>query len=299
MPAGIGELIGLDELNIANNQLTELPATILNLRLNAPRSEKSDHQAVRHFPNPWLACNVQPHPVSGRYLGPLIRQYTPAQNIPTLSSLCWMVVISPRQPDNVAPLVNYDFEMERGKGHPLNDPVALQSFCSHSDIATLQRVQQAARSSHTAAKLAASKPSSMGHGDFARFGGRQGFGRSQSVQQQSFVKPSIGHYPSRPFGSDKLGPAEDDDASLNPYFEPCPSPRHAEYDEHAEPHSRPTRRVFLHAAEERIEWREVLGLKEKLPIRWKGCSPGCLDFLEVDEDNDVDGFDLSDTEIDE
>jgi hypothetical protein len=40
-----------------------------------------------------------------------------------------------------------------------------------------------------------------------------------------------------------------------------------------------TRRLFLRAAEERLEWTTVCGQKD-LPVRWKGCSPGCLEFLE-------------------
>lgn len=46
--------------------------------------------------------------------------------------------------------------------------------------------------------------------------------------------------------------------------------------------------LFVHPAEERIEWREVFGIPD-LPVRWVGCSPGCLDFLEREEE---DGFEL-------
>lgn len=77
-----------------------------------------------------------------------------------------------------------------------------------------------------------------------------------------------------------------DDASTNMYYNPCPSPRHMEWnaDEGEEPLSR---RIFLHPAEERFEWREISGFKG-LPIRWLGCSPGCLSFLEVDEEDEED-----------
>lgn len=302
LPAAIGQLGNLEELNIANNQLSELPATVLDLKkLNGVRKDKSEAQAVRHFPNQWKPCTVGPHPVSGRYLGLLERHYPAQQKVPSLVNLCWMVAMSPRQPDQLAPLFHYDFVVERGKGHPLNDPIALQEFLSVSDIPTLRRVQQAVRSSHAAATAAVAKTSSLSqiaplHHQLGR---ATSFTRASSLKMQSlFVPPvSISHYPSVPFGSSAQ--QEDDDSSLNPFFEPCPSPRHSEYDDEAMPMLRPSRRVFLHAAEERLEWREVLGLNEKLPIRWKGCSPGCLDFLEKSEDADVDGFDLSDTEIDE
>ena len=83
-----------------------------------------------------------------------------------------------------------------------------------------------------------------------------------------------------------------DDASTNPYFSPCPSPRHLEFDPNSATSSeRPSRHLFLHPAEERIEWREVCQNRD-LPIQWLGCSPGCLAFLEQDEDDwGLDDFD--------
>ncbi|WWD21689.1 hypothetical protein CI109_106175 [Kwoniella shandongensis] len=71
-------------------------------------------------------------------------------------------------------------------------------------------------------------------------------------------------------------PVEPDDASLNQYYYPCPSPRHLEQV------SATRRHLFLHPAEERIEWREVFGTSN-LPVRWRGCTPGCLAFLEEEE----------------
>jgi hypothetical protein len=52
------------------------------------------------------------------------------------------------------------------------------------------------------------------------------------------------------------------------------------------------RRIFLHPAEERVEWCAVAG--ERLPIRWMGCSPGCLSFLEDKEEDEwtVEGSDV-------
>lgn len=75
-----------------------------------------------------------------------------------------------------------------------------------------------------------------------------------------------------------------DDAAKNPYFDPCPNPRHNIRDVNAE-HDPIVRRLYLHAAEERIEWREVHKWPN-IPIKWKGCSPGCLLFLEKDEEDE-------------
>ncbi|KAK7030659.1 leucine-rich repeat-containing protein 10B [Favolaschia claudopus] len=51
----------------------------------------------------------------------------------------------------------------------------------------------------------------------------------------------------------------------------CPSPRHGD-----------RQSVFLTPAEERFTWEAVVAGKEVggyVPIRWRGCSSGCLDFL--------------------
>jgi hypothetical protein len=75
-----------------------------------------------------------------------------------------------------------------------------------------------------------------------------------------------------------------DDAAKNPYFNPCPSPRHLIRDEEAE-YEPIERRLFIHAAEERFEWREVHRWPG-IPIKWEGCSPGCLAVLEQDEEEE-------------
>jgi hypothetical protein len=82
-----------------------------------------------------------------------------------------------------------------------------------------------------------------------------------------------------------------DDASGNMYYSPCPSPRHLQYDQESGEEPLP-RRIFLHPAEERVEWCAVAG--ERLPIRWMGCSPGCLSFLEDKEEDEwtVEGSDV-------
>jgi hypothetical protein len=88
-----------------------------------------------------------------------------------------------------------------------------------------------------------------------------------------------------------------DDAAANPYFSPCPNPAHG---------SVFTRKLWVgeHSVE-RIEWTRVKGADKEVPIRWKGCSVGCLDFLEVpvdvslDDDHDDDEDGLSDTDVEE
>lgn len=68
----------------------------------------------------------------------------------------------------------------------------------------------------------------------------------------------------------------------------CSSPRHSELID-----GKYRLPVFFNHAEERITWeKRVAGLeiggKTGIPIRWRGCSPGCLDYLGPSEGQDDD-----------
>lgn len=90
----------------------------------------------------------------------------------------------------------------------------------------------------------------------------------------------------RRFGRASTSRATSDDAEINPYFSPCPNPAHHV----TTSNSNVTRRVYLHEpVERRIEWVKVSGTTDELPILWKGCSNGCLDFLEEEEEKEVQG----------
>jgi hypothetical protein len=55
----------------------------------------------------------------------------------------------------------------------------------------------------------------------------------------------------------------------------CPSPRHNDG----------LGNLFVHHAEERFTWESVIGgtrLGGKVPLRWRGCMIGCLDYLGVE-----------------
>lgn len=73
----------------------------------------------------------------------------------------------------------------------------------------------------------------------------------------------------------------DEDASLNPFYEPCPDPRLGE---------RGVRRVFLTPVEERFEWLRIPGMVggERFPVRFRGATVGSLNFLDelVREDSE-------------
>ena len=51
----------------------------------------------------------------------------------------------------------------------------------------------------------------------------------------------------------------------------CPSPRHS------------TQHLYIQHAEERFSWEQTIAsvdLGELVPVRWRGCQWGCLDYLD-------------------
>lgn len=172
--------------------------------------------------------------------------------VPRLTSLCLSVLLSPRQPLGKPPFLDFDWDdWRRGRSHPLLDVETLADLLPPSlRDKGLGRILQAVRSACT------SMARERAGVDF--------FPRSNEV-----LRP--------------------DNASDNPYYRPCPSPKHQEWQQGEEENVRVTRRIFLDAAEERFEWVTVAGVPN-LPIQWLGCSPGCLDFLEDDDDEWLEHF---------
>ena len=174
--------------------------------------------------------------------------------------MCLNLLISPRQPSNLPPLLDaYDWDIPAGQLHPLLDPASLHQLIPHVSEADLRRVLQALKSAGSAYAQSKSHNSyiSSVHG----------------VSQQKVDPFPRSHRFIKP-----------DDAYLNPWFCPCPSPRHLEYDS-SWSEVKSSRRLFLNPSEERLEWREVFGISS-LPVKWLGCSPGCLAFLKKEEGDD-------------
>lgn len=171
-----------------------------------------------------------------------------SDSVPRLTSLCLSVLLSPRPPSERPPFVDFDWEAcRRGRSHPLLDIETLAGLLPPSlSENDLRRILQAVRSACASA---------------------------------SRRRVSTDFFPLSNHG------APSDNGSENPFYQPCPSPRHLEWQQAGDNEVRVDRRVFLDAAEERFEWMTVAGVPN-LPIRWLGCSPGCLDFLEDDEDDD-------------
>jgi hypothetical protein len=236
----------------------ELPSTIIHLELTG----------FHVHPNPLFKRKTDDHPdgvpvkvaSTGRILARLERHLD--QSVPRLYSLCLNKLISPSMSSDLPPLLD-SFEWDpprKGTLHPLHDAATLHEIIREIPEHDLRRVLQAIRSSAYA------------------------FDNRRSDKRAGFASLGLGGSAPRtnPYPRTHVTPSPDD-ASENPYYYPCPSRRHNKYFDSGS--DRPNRHLFIHSAEERLEWRELFG-QGKLPIRWKGCSPGCLAFLEAEADED-------------
>jgi hypothetical protein len=88
----------------------------------------------------------------------------------------------------------------------------------------------------------------------------------------------------------------EEDAADNPFFAPCPNPRHYRYDGSGDA-PKVSKWIYLHEpVEHRIQYID-LAWGKAIPIKWEGCARGCLDFLveaeAEDDDAQADGFDIA------
>jgi hypothetical protein len=214
---------------------------------------------------------------SGRKLEPLVVHH---DGPPSLRSMALSVLLSSRQSHNLPPiLTSIDWDPapeERGTAaaiHGLYDAHALMDRVRCLTVTEATAVIASAKASYR--HSSSSRKHDDGIPNPAFSGGKSS---------------AAGFRTSAPASTDE--PL--DDAAKNPYFSPCPNPAHEQVF---------TRKVYVGTpAEERIEWARVSGADKEVPIKWKGCSVGCLQFLEEapwsDSDEDDEG-DLSDTDVDE
>jgi len=247
-----------------------LPSTILNLQLTTftPHINRyvAAQQHLAEDESSSMTLGESSTSTSGRLLSPLISYHH--SPVPRLSNICMNLLISPRSPANLPPLLDaYDWPTpDQGEIHPLYDAQALHEIIPNVTVTDLERVLQTLRT--------ASVTYCQSSSDRRRPNG----GQPLAAPGEHFRShPSLGPHRSAP----------PDDASTNPWFYPCPSPRHSRFEaaDRDAITNRTTRHLFLHPAEERIEWREICG-QSGLPIKWMGCSPGCLAFLDEDEEGE-------------
>ncbi|KAJ9120206.1 hypothetical protein QFC22_003106 [Naganishia vaughanmartiniae] len=271
LPGAINELKNLKELNVSNNKIASktLPPAILDLEnLEQFTFVNTD---LERSPDP---AHVMQH-ASGRKLEPLIIR---RPGVASLRSMALSVLLSSRLPHSLPPiLTSIDWEPspeERGTRnavHGLYDAYTLAGRVPCLTTTEARGMIAAARAAYRHSS------SSRKHDD--------------GIPNPAFsgAAARVGLVPRDPTDGE-----QPDDAAANPYFSPCPNPAHG---------SVFTRKLYVgEPAVERIEWTRVNGADKEVPIRWKGCSVECLDFLEMPvdvlaDDDDEDG--LSDTDVEE
>ncbi|CAE6436483.1 unnamed protein product [Rhizoctonia solani] len=258
LPPAIGNLKSLRSLNVANNELSTLPSELSYLNL----------QTLLLDPNPFLPKpsrpQVQPNDsklARGRELGPLVI-HAP---IPKLGELALRVALCPfpEQQSIITPL-SFGTSSTRH-----SDTLASRSLLTPTDsrssiFSTLSPVSPLSRSS--------SDPNPYSRHTFPphALALEEHYDLSLWLSQQRNANVHI----------KAVRHGTEDACNL---YNWCPGQKHRknpDTDTEAVPH-----RVFVHPAEERLEWVTMLAgceLSSAVPILWRGCSLGCLGFLDGD-----------------
>lgn len=291
LPAAVGSLRGLEELNIANNELRFLPAEIQMLTL----------EQFRYFPNPFVqpAQDVKLRLRKAHGSGSAEEQddtcgiasclnslQTRDTTTPSLRELCIRRLLSPLEDANV--------------GTPMTDKSLLLQ--SYENGALRQLDSDAQMESSTISLLESARRSVEG-----RWGSGAGSSlTTTSTKGDSWCRGVQGRHeeddcphPRREVSS--VLDNEGDDVECNPHFNVCPGCESGSPQANGQRSDWPTsqhRSVYSTPMETRLEWvshiagvcvtsvadtRSLLGKEARgtgvLPLLWRGCQKGCLDFL--------------------
>ena len=204
---------------------------------------------------------------------------TALAQVPSLHSLCLAKLLSTSETSHIPPLLSrFDWNPEGGENHALQSPENLRRHLKHLTLADCARVIQALRSASDAKQDRAYEHSFP---ENVASPARRRMQKNRRQRETSLTE----------------------DAATNPFFAPCPNPRHYyRRGEGTDKISRMTKWIYLQSpVEERIEYVEIAGEKS-IPIKWEGCCRGCLDFLiepDLDDEQDADGFDAAVLEDDD
>ncbi|GAA5949076.1 hypothetical protein JCM21900_004850 [Sporobolomyces salmonicolor] len=255
LPEGIGRLPGLVELSLAGNQLRFLPAEILQL-------EKLTNLTLH--PNPFIAP-----PTSTDSPATTGCEAAPADSEPRQ-----------RRKRLLGPLTTH-FTVPSLKEITIRQLLAIDPFSKES-----KRIVQRLEGSIVRQYLSAEHLFAPFHTTFHPYSSASSSSLPFSISAVPFAR---GRHPSASSLPGEAPAAQ----PFDPLAHVCRSPHHAEEE-----------RFFYEHAVERIEWVCESSLKQRavvptrarvgaeartIPIRWRGCGPRCLDWLEEDdEDEDED-----------
>ncbi|KAG8693322.1 hypothetical protein FRC08_009197, partial [Ceratobasidium sp. 394] len=236
LPPAISNIKSLRSLNVANNELTYLPAELTSLTL----------QTLLVNPNPFL---TPPAPTpnetrfNSRVLGPL-KAHT---RIPKLSELALRVALEPE---------------------PESEPPKLPtlSFTPTKPTTTTRTTTLPTPSpSHTSvfSGPSASLPLSPTH-HFPP--------HSLAISSRFNLQSWLLTLPAS--AATRIRAASNGSEDAREVYGVCPNPRHR---------TDSAQSLFVDPTEERFEWVSSLAgckLASPIPLLWRGCRAGCLDFLE-------------------
>ncbi|CAE6464183.1 unnamed protein product [Rhizoctonia solani] len=261
LPPAIGNLKSLRSLNIASNELTTLPSELSYLNL----------QALLIHPNPFLpkptiestgsSDSRITHRRRARELGPLVAH----TRIPKLTEIALRAALCPSadQPPRITPLSfttpltrRSDTPASKSLLTPIDSQSSVFSFPSHTSSLSRSNSDSNPYNSHTFPPHALTLED---HYDLSSWLSEK---RTPNIHIEA-----VRHG------------AED----AHDLYSWCPGRRHR-IDVEAETSSSG---IFVLPVEERLEWVSVLAgceLSPTVPILWRGCSAGCLSFLDGDID---------------
>ncbi|KAI5895045.1 uncharacterized protein SCHCODRAFT_02495727 [Schizophyllum commune H4-8] len=262
VPAGIGLLINLDNLCLSNNPIRYLPAEILHLH-------KLKHLLL--FPNSRMRVKSSPHRTVDE------THCFGESSVPQLTELMLRKLLAPHHTTSTGECQTY---MEAKFTLPITHYFSPVRPCPP----------------HILRVLADCLPRSVPVG-------RQ----SSSTEQHGLLTlPVRAHGPASIFMSDftteedaREDPNEVRAIDADEQYEVlrCPNPAHGRSRTSSQGSSQAHDErgpVFIHPLEVRFTWETQFGLAipgGAIPVRWRGCSWGCLDFLGGEEaDGEEKGF---------
>lgn len=267
IPPAIAQLVHLRDLNIAQNRLSYLPSEMLSMRLQICTVTGNP---FLHPPN--TPDIVIPTPAATRakkclpgLLGldsprhiPAVSRTTVQQTIPSLSEICLRVLLAPHRPRTLALPGPVQSMRAASVGRHTRASGSAPSNLAALYTLPLQPDEWKLPAPHASVLLACA-PDCV----------------ARRVELES--RPSDPAPRARPETGKGKARADPGVGPCTPGV--CPNPRHGQ--EH--------KKFYVHA-EERMTWEKVVaGLhipcEGGVPIRWRGCSRGCLDFL-GDENSD-------------
>jgi hypothetical protein len=262
IPPGIAELCNLRELNLSMNKLTYLPSEMLDMRLSILTISQN------RFPPPPppsapppASADETPRARSALLPGllgdspalatpPAVSEATVLHDVPPLSELCLRVLLSAPTTRPLPPAFS------RASG---SAPAGSSSTRDAKPVRDAKDRLDGPRLHNLAALYGVLQPDEW---------------HLPELHARALAACAPGWVAKRPAVASAVGEASPvltgkDGVRLDAGV--CPSPRHGR-----------ARAAFFVHAEERTSWESVVGgmTVTPTPVRWRGCSRGCLDFLD-------------------